>query len=96
MHLISTLIEDFLQLGTHQKIQLRNYFDVVNDPGVGNSPDKNSTYTPVTNPSSKLYIGNGYGDGRGYPGDYKLNLFQFIFFKKTIKNCSAVHIAPIT
>ena len=62
--------------GTNQKIQLRNYFDVVNDPGVGNSPDKNSTYTPVTNPSSKLYIGNGYGDGRGYPADYKLNLFQ--------------------
>ncbi|MEC8395174.1 MAG: LamG domain-containing protein, partial [SAR324 cluster bacterium] len=62
--------------GTHQKIQLRNYFDVVNDPGVGNSPAKNSTYNPVTNPSSKLYIGNGYGDGRGYPGDYKLNLFQ--------------------
>ena len=62
--------------GTQQKIQLRNYFDVVNDPGKGNSPAKASTYNPVTNSSSKLYIGNGYGDGKGYPGDYKLNLFQ--------------------
>ena len=62
--------------GTHQKIQLRNYFDVVNDPGIGNSPAKASTYNPVTNPSSKLYIGHGYGDGKIYPSDYKLNLFQ--------------------
>ena len=25
-----------------------------------------------------LYIGHGFGDGEGYPSDYKLNLFQGI------------------
>ena len=62
--------------GSQQNIQLRNYFDVVNNPGQGSSSPKTSSYNPVTNSSSKLYIGHGFGDGEGYPGDYKLNLFQ--------------------
>ena len=62
--------------GSQQNIQLRNYFDVVNNPGQGSSSPKTSSYNPVTNSSSKLYIGHGFGDGEGYQGDYKLNLFQ--------------------
>ena len=62
--------------GSQQNIQLRNYFDVVNNPGQGSSSPKTSSYNPVTNSSSKLYIGHGFGDGEGYPSDYKLNLFQ--------------------
>ncbi|MDP7037190.1 MAG: Ig-like domain-containing protein, partial [Candidatus Marinimicrobia bacterium] len=60
--------------GTQQKIQLRNYFDADNNPGKHEIFD-NSSYQPVRNGASKLYIGHGYGDGF-YSGDYKLNLFK--------------------
>jgi hypothetical protein len=58
--------------GSQQKIQLRNYYDVVNVPGKGSSSYSPATpYSPVRNNLSKLYIGHGYGDGYN-----KLNLFK--------------------
>ena len=63
--------------GSEQKIQLRNYYDVVNVPSKGNtSYNPSKDYSPVRSNSSKLYIGHGYGDGKGFPSDYKLNLFK--------------------
>ena len=58
--------------GSQQKIQLRNYYDVVNVPGKGSSSySPANPYSPVRNNLSKLYIGHGYGDGYN-----KLNLFK--------------------
>ena len=63
--------------GNVQKIYLRNYYDVVNVPSKGHSSfTPSSSYGPVRSNSSKLYIGHGYGDGKGLPSDYKLNLFK--------------------
>ena len=63
--------------GNVQKIHLRNYYDVVNVPSKGHSSfTPSSSYGPVRSNSSKLYIGHGYGDGKGFPSDYKLNLFK--------------------
>ena len=41
--------------GSQQNIQLRNYFDVVNNPGQGSSSPKTSSYNPVINSSCLLY-----------------------------------------
>ena len=46
-------------------------------PSKGNtSYNPSKDYSPVRSNSSKLYIGHGYGDGKGFPSDYKLNLFK--------------------
>ena len=46
-------------------------------PSKGNtSYNPSKDYSPVRSNSSKFYIGHGYGDGKGFPSDYKLNLFK--------------------